>query len=324
MKIITKQLSVKERFNEDITDIERKVLDSFSKNNVKCFPSRFAKTLKFTAREDLLNKKDFGIYNTKKQILEPLSKQEWEKILSKTNFTRVYLHTYKTKSNCSDFLMEIEPEKVYVFEGDIYSEGLLHSFLALYRYDYLQWLVSQRLAEDLAKDYNIETRDYLWKELGGGKDPVLFFKAKKGENYRHILNAYNIRLSLNSFPEIVESLDFEKTNKEYSKVKDLSIIEDINEDLFNGNEETYDFLKKFSSRNIADLKPFLNCTNFNLEKMVYILEHDSDYTFTHAFVIDFTDYKEDLRIIKKFLDEIDERFYSMCGVHILKKVKEKK
>ena len=322
MKVITKQLSVKERFNEDITDIERKVLDSFSKNGVKYFPSRFAKTLKFTARKHLLNKKDFGIYDPKTQILEPLSEQEWEKILSKSNFTRVYLHAYNTENNRSDFLMEVESKKVYVFEGDIYSEGLLHSFIALYRYDHLEYLVVQRLAEDLSKKYNIETRSYVWEEFGS---PVLFFKEKEGENYRNIINAYNIRLSLDSvLPEIVESLDFEKTSEEYSKVKDLSIIEDINESLFNGNEETYNFLKKFSSRKVSDLKPVLNCTDFNLEKMVYILEHDSDYTNTHAFVIDFADYEENLRTIKKFLDEIDERFYSMCGIHILKKTKEKK
>lgn len=299
----------------DIFSIRWEVFQSFSKNKdnfkgVKGLLDEVGKTLEYLSKEDKVKTDNLGLYNPDTDKIEPLSKEKCDEIFALPNFTQVVLHYYKTCPD--DCLLSIREETFYTLNGNLYNDSMLHKFVGLYRYDFISRTLYEDIINKLKKDYNIEYDDRIRHNL-----PFIFTPFA---GYSDAYSQYNIHIDIYR-NKIMEGTDLSRGDDLYEPNDDLKYLERLNNKLFDGNKDTYKYFKNMLTRNDLDLEYMYTRTPYELAKKVYLLEHDSDYSCLEACKINFAAFNRNIKAIKKYLDDIDERFYKLSGKHILKKIK---
>ena len=298
--------------SRDTFSIRWEVFQSFSKNkdNVKGILDEVGKTLEYLSKEDKVKTDNLGLYNPDTDKIEPLSKEKWDEIFALPNFTQVVLHYYNTSPE--DCLLSIREETFYTLNGNLYNDSMLHKFVGLYRHDFISRTLYEDIVNKLKKDYNIEYDDRTRRNL-----PFIFAPFA---GYDDVYSQYNIHIDIYR-NKVMEGTDLSYYDDRYEPNDDLRYLERLNNKLFDGNKDTYKYFKNTLTRNDLDLEYMYKRTPYELAKKVYLLEHDSDYSCLEACKINFAAYNRNIKAIKKYLDDIDERFYKLSGKHILKKIK---
>lgn len=284
-------------------------IDKWDKKG-KYLPKELIATLEYINKTDKVKTDNLGLYNPDTDKIEPLSKEKWNEIFALPNFTQVVLHYYRTNpENC---LLSVEEETFYTLNGNLYTDNLLHKFVGLYRHDFISRTLYEDIVNKLKKDYNISYNDYTRHSL-----PFIFVPFN---DYDNTYSQYNIHIDIYE-DMLMEGTDLSYGDDSYEPNDDLRYLERLNNKLFDGNKDTYKYFKNTLTRNDLDLERMYTRTEYELAKKVYLLEHDNDYSDLRACKINFEAYKRNIKAIKKYLDDIDERFYKLSGKHILKKVK---
>ena len=294
-------------------DIDWNAYMSFENNHLKELPERLEKTLIYLAKDSKLNKDDYGLYNPETFRLEPLSDEQWKEIFSLPNFTRILLHHFENDS--WDSRLSVRETWVYTLNGNIYDKELLHKFVGLYRHDYITATLYEDIINKLKRSYNVN-----YRTLDRYRNRLPFIYAPTMGYASNPYNQYNIHIDIYG-DALLEGTDINSVEDRYEPNTDLNYLELLNRMLFDGNKDTYKYFKNTKTENVLHLERMYNRTTYKMDKKVYMLEHDHDYSNLNACIIDFAAYKRNMKAIKEYLDDIDERFYKLSGKHILKKIK---
>ena len=300
--------------NMDTSSIRWEVFQSFDNwgrgKKCKYLPKELIKTLEYLSKENKVATDNLGLYNPDTDKIEPLSNEKWNEIFTLPNFTQVVLHYYNTYPE--DCLLSIREETFYTLNGNLYNDRMLHTFIGLYRHDFISRTLYEDIVNKLKKYYNIDYDDRTRRNL-----PFIFVPFAV---YDSIYSQYNIHIDIYE-DMIMEGTDLSYGDDNYEPNDDLRYLERLNNKLFDGNKDTYKYFKNTLTRNDLYLECMYTRTSYELTRKVYLLEHDHDYSNLNACIIDFAAYKRNMNAIKKYLDDIDERFYKLSGKHILKKFK---